>query len=305
MNVLAQLESLLHEPIASAIEREQVGFDRLTSPFNNSLVLFGAGELGRKTLAGLRQIGIEPLAFADNNSSLWNDRVEDLPVLSPQVATRQFGDRAAFVVTIWRAGGSHRFEQTRQQLHHLGCSTVASFAWLFCKYSHVFLPYYAIGLPHLLLQQAEQIHRTFALWADDASRYEYLAQIRWRLLLDFDGLPSPATHAQYFPDDLFCLHENEVFVDCGAYDGDTLRVFFQRQPLFKGRFVAIEPDPYNLQSLRACMTTLPDQWQDRVRILPIALGVRQGSALRRRVYPPRVSALPEHTKWKAFHWTRY
>jgi FkbM family methyltransferase len=270
----ASLKELLSEDIASSIQREQTAFDKQASPFGDRLVLFGAGGLGRKTLAGLRQVGIEPLAFADNSASLWGCQVEGVPVFSPQAAAQQFGDHAAFVVTIWRAGGGHRLEHTRQQLLNLGCSKVVSFAPLFWKYSHIFLPYYAIGLPHTLLPQAEQIARASALWADEASRREYLAQVRWRLQLDFEGLPSPVAHAQYFPNDLFRLSEDEVFVDCGAYTGDSLRAFFEWRPVFKGKFIAIEPDPDNLQSLRECVAKLPDDWRDQVTILPQALGAR-------------------------------
>ena len=36
-----------------------------------SIVLFGVGPLGRRTAIGLRTQGIEPLAFVDNNSKLW------------------------------------------------------------------------------------------------------------------------------------------------------------------------------------------------------------------------------------------
>jgi FkbM family methyltransferase len=271
----ASLQSLVSEDIPSAIKREQSAFDEQASPFEDRLVLFGAGGLGRKTLAGLRQAGIEPLAFADNNASLWGRQIEGVPVLNPQAAAEQFGGRAAFVVTIWRAGGSHRFEHTRQQFLHLGCSRVVSFAPLFWKYADVFLPYYAIGLPHTLLPQADQIVLAFGLWADEASRREYLAQVRWRLQLDFDGLPSPVAGAQYFPDGLFHLSGDEVFVDCGAYDGDSLRGFVERQPAFKGEYIAIEPDPGNLQSLRQYVSTLPAGWRDRVKILPLAAGARR------------------------------
>jgi len=276
MSERTELEALLREPITSAVNREQVSFDTLTSPFSDNLVLFGAGGLGQKTLAGLRNLGVEPLAFADNNSSLWCKRVEGVPILSPQDAAREFGHNAAFVVTIWRAGGTHRFGNTRQQLIDLGCMRVVSFAHLFWKYPHIFLPYYAIGLPHLILPQFEEIVQAFALWEDDASRNEFMAQIRLRLKLDFDGLPSPVTHDQYFPDDLFALIENEVFLDCGAYDGDSLDIFFKKQPLFKGKFIAIEPDPYNLKSLQERISSLPPHQREHVITLPYALGVQKG-----------------------------
>jgi len=275
MTVAPELRKLLEEDPASAYGRERTTFDEQTSPWGDRLVLFGAGGLGRKTLAGLRRAGIEPLAFADNTPALWGGTVDGLRVMSPQEAARQFAGQAAFVVTIWRAGGGHRLEHTRQQLLNLGCAKIVSFGPLFWKFPEIFLPYYAIGLPHRLLAQAEAIFRASPLWADQASRSEYLAQVRWRLWLDFDGLSSPVAHAQYYPDDLFCLSEDEIFVDCGAYDGDSLREFAARLPGFKGEFIAVEPDPGNLRSLEKFVATLPETWRERVTILPKALGARR------------------------------
>jgi FkbM family methyltransferase len=272
----AQLEELLGEELASAVDRAQSTFDRLTAPVGEPLVLFGAGGLGRKTLAGLRSQGIEPLAFADNNPALWNKSVDDLPVFSPQEAARRFGDRAAFVVTIWRAGGGHRLAHTRQQLLGLGCRRVVSFAPLFWKYAETFLPYYCWDVPHRICEQAVEVRQAFELWSDEASRREYLAQLRWRLLLDFDGLPSPVAHEQYFPPDLFLLSPDEVFVDCGAFDGDTLKSFIGRQgENFKG-FVALEPDPTNFRKLESYVSTLGTSLKSKITLSPLAVAARAG-----------------------------
>src|SRR5262245_19194098 len=81
-----QLKELLTEGAAGAINRQRTSFDESAGAFRKSLVLFGAGNLGRKTLAGLRRLGIEPLAFADNNSSLWTEPLNGIPVMSPQKA---------------------------------------------------------------------------------------------------------------------------------------------------------------------------------------------------------------------------
>ncbi len=272
----AQLEGLLNEEVASAIARAQSAFDRLAAPFGESLVLFGAGGLGRKTLAGLRNLGLEPLAFADNNPSLWNKSVDGLQVLSPQEAAQQFGHQAAFIITIWRAGGGHRLAHTRQQLLDLGCSTVTSFAHLFCKHPNTFLPYYCLDLPYKICQQSDEVRKAFTLWADEASRREYLAQLRWRLLLDFDGLPSPVAHEQYFPPDLFSLSSDEVFVDCGAFDGDTLKSFLNRRgERFKG-FIALEPDPVNFQKLESYVSTLDNRLKNRITLSRLAAAAEQG-----------------------------
>lgn len=50
------------------------------------LILFGAGDFGRKTLPMLRHFGVEVLAFVDNNSSLWGQNIDGINVYSPAKA---------------------------------------------------------------------------------------------------------------------------------------------------------------------------------------------------------------------------
>jgi len=268
----ACLAELLSEGIAAVMNRERVTFDVSTSPFSDLLVLFGAGNLGRKALAGLRRIGVEPLAFADNNPVLWNTCIRGLNVLSPQDAAERFAGRAAFVVTIWNAGKGSAFSSIRQQLLNLECSKIVSFASLFWKYPDIYLPHPSFDLPHKIHQEAENVQKAMSLWGDDASRREYLAQLRLRTLLDFLGLPPPVAEEQYFPGDLFTLSPDEVFVDCGAFDGDTLRSFLQCQIHFSGRIIALEPDPANLQKLQEHVSTLAKRIRNRVTVLQLAAG---------------------------------
>jgi FlaA1/EpsC-like NDP-sugar epimerase len=108
------LEQLLSEPRARMIERAQTTFDRLAAPNNESIVLFGAGPLGRQALDGLRRAGIRPLAFVDNNPALWDRLVDGLPVRPPIDAVQQFGQSAAFVVTIYNGS------VVRRQLSSMG-----------------------------------------------------------------------------------------------------------------------------------------------------------------------------------------
>ncbi len=269
-----QLEELLGEDIEQACQREMSAFDALAAPLGRSIVLFGAGNLGRRTLAGLRAVGIEPLALADNNRKLWDSTVEGLQVLSPQHAAETFGSKAVFVVTIWGAGCRDRMAQRIRQLHTLGCERVVSFGLLFWKYPQIFLPHYALDLPHKVLEQAPLVRDAFRLWADEASRFEFVAQLRWRLMLDFDALPAPVEHKPYFPEDLCPLSAEEVFVDCGAFDGDTLKDFLAlRNGAFR-RIVAFEPDPVNWQRLVDFVSSLPAAVRGRIDVRPAAVGER-------------------------------
>src|ERR1700729_3284615 len=102
------LEELLGESPASARNREQTTFQKAAGGRDQRIVLFGAGGLGRRTLAGLRSAGIGPLAFSDNRPELWGTDIDGLTVLPPEEAATAFGSNATFVVTIWGAGSTHR-----------------------------------------------------------------------------------------------------------------------------------------------------------------------------------------------------
>jgi len=270
-----QLDQLLNEELRSVLRRERCTFDELTAPFCSSLVLFGAGALDRKTLAGLRRVGIEPLAFTDNDPAKWNTTVDGVTVLSPPETAHKFGQNAAFVVTIWGGQGTERMRDRVRQLCDLNCACVVSFGSLFWKVANVFLPHYALDLPHKVVEQADEVRRAFSVWSDEASRREYLAQLRWRLMLDFDGLPASSGHELYFPTDLFALSPAEVFVDCGAYDGDTLRRFFHHQGGRFGRVIAFEPDPASFRKLRDYASALPEEIRARTKLHQLAVGARR------------------------------
>jgi len=270
---------LMNESPVEAVQRECLLVDSYITPYIDSIVLFGAGELGRKTLSGLRRCEREVVAFSDNNSLLWGSVIEGIPVLSPTEAAERYGQFSLFVITIWRAGSNHRMAMTRQQLLNLNCAQIVPFALLFWRYPESFLPYFVFDLPSVLLKQNMKIIQAYELWADKASRQEYLCQLRFRFHLDFDGLPSPSIHQQYFPCDIFSITHNEIFVDCGAFNGDTIHDLLKLQPDFTGKIYALEPDPSNFKQLCSFVNILPQQIRDNIRILPNAVG-RQRETLR-------------------------
>jgi len=275
MTADADLTALLAESEASATERAQRTFDELAGTLAARLVLYGAGNLGVRTLRGLRSLGIEPLAFSDRNPALWGRDIEGLRVLSPGAAAAQFGDSAVFLITIW-GGAPEPLADRRRFLEDLGARTVMSFGYLYWKYPATFLPHYAFDLPQRLLDRRDEVVRAFSLWADDASRAEYVAQIRWRLHLDFDGFPEPVSHTTYLAPDLYSLSDGDVFVDCGAYDGDTIASVLQATNDRIGRIIAFEPDPLSFARCERYLGSLPTDVRERIDLWPLAVGAEQG-----------------------------
>ena len=89
-------------------------------------------------------------------------------------------------------------------------------------------------------------------------------------------MADPVPQSIYFPDDLFSLTNHEVFVDCGAYDGDTIHSFLELTGSDFDRIVAFEPDPANYDKLRQSITALPPRIAGRIEIHQKATGARDG-----------------------------
>jgi FkbM family methyltransferase len=279
-DLVAQLEELLSETRESVVERERSTFDRLAGPLGESIVLFGAGGAGLTTLAGLRSLGIEPLAFSDNSPSLWGTTIEGLPVLNPETAVRDFGDSAVFVTTIFGADTGHPTTAIEAQLNAIAPTRVVSLGSLYWKYPDTFLPYYFLDLPHKVIDEADEIRKGLDLWADDESRAEYVAQIRCRLWLTWDELPAVAQPDEYFPVDIPSVagpEKGEVYVDCGAFDGDTIREYLAHRGIDFAKIIAFEPDPANFEQLRTHTRSLRAATGKRIEIIQAAVSDRAGT----------------------------
>jgi FkbM family methyltransferase len=267
------------EHIFAAIHREDIESrsrrwrnftDNIAGPIDQ-IVLFGSGEFGQWTLKRLRRALVEPICFSDNNQSKWGTKINGVEVLSPSDAVERFGSTAVFVVTIYNGSAA------RNQLRQMNCKRVISAATLFWKYPSEFMPDLGIDTPELLVEQEAQIRQCFDLLSDEQSRREFCDQIQWRYWFDPEFLPLPqSTGELYFPSDLVRPDENEVFVDCGAYDGDTLRSLLRHGQRFD-HIYALEPDSKN----RAALHTFLDQ-QDaglkaRVTVAPYAVSDSDGT----------------------------
>lgn len=272
MNTLQEaLAELLDESLDSAARRERSTFDQLTSNAAG-IVLFGAGGLGRIVLNALRANGIEPIAFVDNR--MQGTVFEGVPVYSPKVGAERWGRSAAFVVTVW-SSWSDTFREQRRLLMSLGCDTVVSFIPLLWKFKHL-LPHIQVDLPTRVLENKTAIEKASTLWADEISFREFLAQLRWRLFGDFELLSDPMPN-QYWQRDILPLKNNPVYVDAGAFDGDTLMQFlaFTRGD-FRGAYL-FEPDQRNVEALRRRVGTLSPAVQDRIQIYDCAVSEHEST----------------------------
>jgi FkbM family methyltransferase len=267
----ARLESILAVPEEARRASVQARFQAISQGRELHLVFLGAKFLGHEMVRIFRRVGLQPIAFADNNPELQGTEVEGLPVFSPLEAVNRFKDRALFVPTVFTNGPALK------QLIELGAPTVP-LNMLMWQYADTLLPYSSVCHPNTMAGKEDRIRKALPLWSDEASLEEYLGQIQWRRTLDRDALPAhePAGDI-YYPLDLLNPSPEEVFVDCGAYDGDTLKAFLPRWQSAFRRFIGIEADTRNLEKLQATISSLPTHLAARCRTLRFAVGKFTGT----------------------------
>jgi len=272
VTTLEEIYELLTEPVVAASARERQTFPTLLQATDGSVVLFGAGRLGRLCARALRRGGLTLRAFCDSNPVLHGTAVEGVEVMSPTQAARLYGDSALFVVAIWTGAARESMAERIAFLRGLGCRAVGTYAPLGWAHGDKEVPFHSFDLPERILGRAPEIGRLAALLADDPSRRTLLAALRQRLHGEFDVGPPVAD--QYFPPDLVALTTDEVFIDGGAFNGDTLQIFLERTGSRFGGYHAFEPDPANAAQLHARVHDLPRPVRDRIFVHEVALHSR-------------------------------
>lgn len=273
--LLRDLGQLLEEDVRKAGDREARLRAELESQPDTPIVLFGAGRLGRHTLSLLRDHGRDVAAFIDNDDALWGSNVGGVPVVSPADASMRYARDGLAIVTIWRAEGGHDFTVTRHGLEALGWRRVESFISLYWGYGAAALPYITIDVPTKVLTARDAVMDAATLWSDGRSLREFVHQIRWRLSSDFAVLP-PVEPNQYFAEGVVRVGNDEVFVDCGAFTGDTLLDVAHRVGAWRA-YHAFEPDPASFAALQAVADALPDSLRQRVHLHQAATSDRRGT----------------------------
>jgi FkbM family methyltransferase len=209
------------------------------------LLIYGAGNTGRAVAAHLALNHYEVSAFIDKNA-LNNRACSGIPVLELGEAVKRYGTGATILVAI----------------HNRGVDMVAllrdiesfGFGDVFTMYDYVkSFPSdeafrYFLSDPKSLLMEKENAEKFFLKLADDMSRSIYLDLLKFRLSGNYSYCPKPSPLNQYSPSDLPRWQSPLRLIDCGAFNGDSIKLFKSYQYQIE-TVIAFEPDLKNYQSL--------------------------------------------------------
>jgi FkbM family methyltransferase len=267
-NADRRLDNLFRQDPMAATRRARESITARLSSAPDGVVLYGAGHYGRIAALALKQIGIVPVAFVDADVSKHGKTINDIPVIGLQSLCEHPVGRSLVVVTVYNCA------DVLKSLSKLGIDAI-TYAQLAVALGNPLVPYCGIQNPEFLWSHEPAIRSAMSLWADEISRAEFLSQLEWSLNLDPFGLPAarPASET-YFEADIIRLGPHEVFVDCGAFDGDSVQAFIAHSPSYES-IVALEPDPSNRDRFAHRFGGADAMSRKHISILPYAASDRR------------------------------
>lgn len=85
-------------------------------------------------------------------------------------------------------------------------------------------------------EHQKDLEEISSLFSDDISRDVFFSAIKYRQTHNPKDVPSYSKNDQYFVKGIVPLTDSEVFIDCGAFDGDTMKDFIKAT---KGKYQSI------------------------------------------------------------------
>jgi len=98
-----------------------------------------------------------------------------------------------------------------------------------------------------LKQNLDEYIWLYNILEDQQSKDTLLRIMVYRIFMESDNLNECSVEGQYYIPDILPKRENSVFVDCGAFDGDTTKQFIEIYGEDYKRIYAYEPIPKNYE----------------------------------------------------------
>lgn len=231
----------------------------------NKIAIVGAADEGLRLVELCGKYQIEVVAVCDDNPKKLGLEVGAVEVKPVDVLKDVDRDVPVIIA-------SHRVLKVLERLKGMGFKHVAPFALLEVLDPMTFPPhmFYDDWLEDLFEHRVRYIALA-KLLADDFSRQVLNALLGFRLTLDATVLTPIVEWDLYGPADLLKYGDDEVYVDGGSYDGDSIRLFIDRVHGKFSRVLAFEPDKNTFQRLAA-------NFVGEKRVEPINAGLHRRKA---------------------------
>lgn len=201
------------------------------------VIIWGTGVAGTMIHKSLRKNGVEIYAFSDSNSfqNGYTEK-EGCKVISCFDIPKE----ACVVIAANYDYGIHDF---------LNGKEIKNWIYIDPFYLSAYSDVYVDKISKIYSDNSEKIKDVYSSLSDSKSRETFKAVLLHRAVHKIDTLWNYWERKQYFGNDVI-KNVSGNFVDCGAYNGDTLRDFIDQVHGKEYLYYAFEPETDNYSTLR-------------------------------------------------------
>ena len=243
--------------LKNILSRIQEKVERLTKG-KREIFVFGAGNTTALYAKCFEVEGINPVGYLDNSPAKQGTQFLGGGVISPD----DIKGRKDVLVLICSV--QIRVQQeVSKQLQGLGLDFLSVDEYVFAK-------------------RADEIIRCAESLYDDESVKVYSEIIESRLM---SRMPSPEifSHNIYLAlPEFYQLEAKEIFVDCGAFVGDTVEQYIFTHCGMFGKIFAFEPDNINFNAMQVRIDRLNREWglsEDKIKLVNAGVGIKTSTGI--------------------------
>jgi FkbM family methyltransferase len=202
------------------------------------ICLFGAALNGQSLAYYLNSNQITTNFFCDNNSNIWNKNIcLNIPCISPD-KIRNINNEELYIII-----SSRYYIEIINQLDILGFSNYS----VFPSYLYLKVKNYLLSIDKIKLKN--NISKLIDILGDESSKIT-LASIIINWFSSINNFVDKKNwkktdEVQYFPRKIIKLTEDEVLIDIGAFDGDTIKLFLNETCGKFNKIISYELDKKN------------------------------------------------------------
>lgn len=235
-------------------ELEQLLSSHVPDIRDKDIYIWGTGntaELYREGLERLAEEGLEIRGYCDNNPDKWGKTFHHKQIISPEELKNK--EKGCALIC---SPQKNVVSAVGRQLDDSG------------------IEWYHID-EMIFKTHKEEILACYDLFCDEESKRTYREVVACRMAGEYPSVEF-LNEKQYFAVPAFMgKNPKEVFIDCGAFVGDSLERFIWERDGGFLKIMAFEPDPGNFEAMEYRVSRLKKEWNlkdEKIALYPYGIG---------------------------------
>jgi len=239
--------------IGSVQEIKNSIINRYQNILNNldEVYIFGAKELGKRFCKFFGESGIKVAGFIDNNSSKHNQDYCGYKIYSIDSLLKKKDDAVIVIAS------TNYLYEIKNQLEKLEFKKVIPCQIFYLIDKNIYKPEPSFdGIVEDIAHNKQKYLNFYNILEDKKSKEVLDTVVNFRLNHDFSLYSKICSENQYFGEPFIKFSENDIFIDGGAFDGDTALNFIKKTDNKFKKILFFEPDSASFfkaqQNLKDC-----------------------------------------------------